>query len=92
MLAEYKPIEKYWPLVEIVSVIDRRYLTLKQCLLIEFEDSTSLIFNFPHGDKHQFLESLEAKQAEKADKQSLLKLNKVLIYTQRFNYSCSASL
>ena len=65
---------------------------LKQCLLIKFEDRTSIIFNFTYGDKHQFLESLEVKQAEKADKQSLLKLNKVLFYTQRFNYSCSASL
>jgi hypothetical protein len=55
VLAEYKPIEKFWPLVEIVNVMERRYLTLRQCLLIEFEDSTSLIFNFPNGDKQQFL-------------------------------------
>jgi hypothetical protein len=87
ILAEHKPIEKYWPLVEIVGVLERRYLMLRQCLLIEFEDSTSLIFNFINNDKDDFLRLLEAKQAEKSDKMALLRLNRVLFYTQKFNYA-----
>ena len=34
ILAEYKPVEKYWPLIEISNIIDRRYLTKRQCVLI----------------------------------------------------------
>ena len=65
-------------------------MTLRQCLLIEFEDSTSIIFNFINNDKDDFLHLLENKQAQKSDKTVLLKLNKVAFYTQKFNYSSHA--
>lgn len=71
---------------------ERRYLMLRQCLLIEFEDSTSLIFNFINNDKDDFLRLLESKQTEKSDKMALLKLNKVVFYTQKFNYAPAAAV
>ena len=55
--------------------------------MIEFEDSTSLVFNFINIDKDDFLRLIEAKQSEKSDKMAMLKLNKVVFYTQKFHYS-----
>jgi hypothetical protein len=63
LLAEHKPIEKSWPPIEITDIIERRYLTKKQYLLIELEDTTSIIFNFINDDKNDFLRLIESKQA-----------------------------
>jgi hypothetical protein len=50
------------------------------------------VFNFINNDKDEFLRVIEAKQTEKSDKMAMLKLNKVVFYTQKFNYSSAAAV
>ena len=88
ILAEHKPVEKYWPLVEITNIYERRYLTQRHCLLIEFEEGTSLIFNFINEDKDDFMRLILAKQ-NKTDKTVLMRLNKINFYTKKFDLQCT---
>jgi hypothetical protein len=92
VLAEHRPIEKFWPLVEITDIFERRYLAARQCILIEMEDRTSLIFHFPNSDKDDFLRLIEAKQAEHPEKQPLMKLNRIAFHTRRLPSSITPAL
>lgn len=62
-LAEHRPMEKVWSLGTITNILIRRYLMRKQCLLIEFEDSSSIIFDFINDDTDKFFSRIEAVQA-----------------------------
>jgi hypothetical protein len=64
--------------------MERRYLTKRQCLLIEFEDGTSLIFNFLNEDKEEFMKLIEARQ-NKIEKSAIMKLNRIAFYSKKFN-------
>lgn len=59
--------------------MERRYLTKRQCLLIEFEDGTNLIFNFLNEDKEEFMKLIEARQ-NSVDKSTMVRLNQIGFY------------
>jgi hypothetical protein len=57
-----------------------------QCILVEMENNSSVIFNFVDGQLDDFLQLINKKQKSKADNRAFLKLNNIRFYTEKFDY------
>ena len=58
-----------------------------QCLLIEFEDSTAVTFNFLNEDVEEFFNEIEEIQNQKSELTNFMKANKVVFFTKKFKKS-----